>query len=82
MIPTEQPNIFIPKDLNEFEFVFVGVDEIRTALFNPYEKPYKVISRLFVTKIEMLGLAQLHITCIASKPVLACKFVHNAEEPD
>jgi cleavage and polyadenylation specificity factor subunit 1 len=51
MLPTDtrqikQDKIFIPKDLDKCDFVFVRVDRIRTGLTYPYEGPYKVIKRL------------------------------------
>lgn len=38
-------SIFIPKSLDDCEFVFVRVDKVRTGLSPPYEGPFKVIRR-------------------------------------
>lgn len=51
LIPTQtrmarQPQVFIPKDLNTCEQVFVRIDRVRTGFTPPYEGPYKVIRRL------------------------------------
>lgn len=41
-----QSDIFIPKTLENCEFVFIRIDKVRSPLTNPYEGPYKVIRRL------------------------------------
>ena len=51
LVPTDtrqanQKDIFIPKDLERAEFVFVRVDRVKTGFTSPYEGPYKVIRRL------------------------------------
>ena len=51
LIPKEtrynkQNNIYIPKDLETCEYVFVRVDKIRPSLTAPYDGPFKVLKRL------------------------------------
>ena len=41
-----QKNIFVPKDLEDCEYVFVRIDKIRPSLTFKYDGPFKVIKRL------------------------------------
>lgn len=59
LIPVDTRNstkpIFLPKRLEDCDFVFVRVDKIRTGLSPPYEGPFKVIRRSrkhFVVEIK------------------------------
>ena len=38
-------NVYIPKDLENFEFVLVKIDKVRKALTPPYDGPFKIIRR-------------------------------------
>ena len=38
-------DIFIPKDLETCDFVFVRVDRVKTGLQQPYEGPYEILKR-------------------------------------
>lgn len=60
LIPTptrigKQTNIFVPKDINKCEFVFVRDDKIKSGLCPPYQGPFKIIKRLrknFIVEIK------------------------------
>lgn len=41
-----QTDIFIPKDLETADFVFIRVDRVKVGLTCPYEGPYKIVRRL------------------------------------
>lgn len=39
------PTVFVPENLNEYDFVFVRVDKVKESLCPPYDGPFKVIRR-------------------------------------
>lgn len=41
-----QKDVYVPKDLQTCDFVFVRVDKVRRPLTAPYEGPFRVIKRL------------------------------------
>lgn len=43
---TPNATTFIPRDLNDCDYVFVRVDRVHNSLHSPYEGPYKVLRRL------------------------------------
>lgn len=52
---SKQYDLFIPKDLETCEFVFLRLDRVKTGLTAPYEGPYKELKRLrkhFVIEVK------------------------------
>jgi cleavage and polyadenylation specificity factor subunit 1 len=76
----EQRNVFIPKDLNDTEYVFIRVDRLKTGLENPYEGPYRVIRRFRKHFVINHKGKNTSISIDRLKPAYTTKTVHFEED--
>ena len=67
-----KPTVFIHKDLQKCEQVFVRVDAVRRSLQQPYEGPYKVAERHEKFYDVLISGKKQRITINRLKPAYLC----------
>lgn len=73
--------IFVPKDIENCEFVFIRVDKIRPALTPPYEGPFKVIRRTRKNFVVDVNGKQTTVAIDRVKPAFGILAVGCLSEP-
>lgn len=79
VVPTDtrkanQTDVFIPKDLEKTDFVFVRVDRVKTGFTSPYEGPYQVTKRLRKQFVLDINGKPTSISIDRLKPAYFVKF--------
>lgn len=76
----DQKDIYVPKDLESSEFVFVRVDKVRRSLTAPYDGPYQVMKRLRKAFIIMRNGKTETISIDRLKPAFVTTDEKNCEK--